>query len=306
MISDGVINGRDKMGFTGLDPYYTVGDFYGTTNTAKIPAAAHSLGSINLTPGGQNPKPEHGANPNCTANNASGSNAGDAGASLWDGDANGAALVAGCANWIPPTGFTGPSFPPTSKFTSTDYARIIAKDNLTEQDYMNLKDAAQTSGIYCVSNGGGFNCTDRGSAFTITGGSVQSLLIRTPALPNNVVVYFDFPSAGCDSTCSNHSLQWQESWAGCDANNPANTKTLTLVIRYGSVSFQAGTNVNGAVLAPEGQVEDRGGASVQGTVLAKSIIMRGSSGFSLSTCWVQNMPGPFLGVTPDTWIELDR
>jgi hypothetical protein len=78
------------------------------------------------------------------------------------------------------------------------------------------------------------------------------------------------------------------------------------VIRYGSVSFQAGTNVNGAVLAPEGQVEDRGGAAVQGTVLAKSIVMRGNSAFSLSTCWVQNMPGPFLGVTPDTWIELDR
>jgi hypothetical protein len=41
-------------------------------------------------------------------------------------------------------------------------------------------------------------------------------------------------------------------------------------------------------------------------VIAENIRVRGNATFSLDTCWVQNMPGPFLGATPVQWSEIDR
>jgi hypothetical protein len=289
VLTPGDITGREKLGFTGLDPFYSLADFYpGESASTPIPAAAHAVGSIYFIGGGRN-RQEHPPSPNCTANPR-----GDLGQSLWDGSGTGGPVATGCA------GQTG--MPPTSLFTEEDLQRIAPREGLSEQEYITLREAARSSGLYCSNTGGA-------SSQCMVGGVSQSLSSTIQdadlaGLPNNFVAYFDFPSDG-DPFDSDNTIKWKADVVPCSDSSSVNRSAI-LIVRNGSLSMENGSSLTGAVLIPEGGFDSAGSYQVHGIVNAKQIRMRGGASVQLSECWVRNMPGALLDVTPLHWSELDR
>lgn len=287
LVTKGDLTGREKIGFSGMDPYYVLNDFYPGKGSAPMPAAAHALGTISCIANcstGPNKKIEHPPSPNCNANPD-----GDTGQSLWDGDKNGTTVSSGCA------GQSG--FPPTAFFGAADLQRTTPQPNLTEQDYMNLRESAKTSGIYCYVDSCTFGGVGRTKPSVIQPGDVAGL-------PNTYVAYFDFPAGG-SVTSAARTIKWKAEVAPCN-DDPNLNKSLVLIVRNGSLSMQNGAFINGAVLVPEGTLDSEGGYDIHGTIIADKFIVRGNAEFSLSECWINNMPAPLLDITPTRWSEIDR
>ena len=70
--------------------------------------------------------------------------------------------------------------------------------------------------------------------------------------------------------------------------------------------MESNSVINGVLLLPEGNIDSQGSFDFIGTIIAKSVAMNGGGTFSLNQCWLDNMPGPFLDVTPTAWSEVDR
>ncbi|HEX2296565.1 MAG TPA: pilus assembly PilX N-terminal domain-containing protein [Actinomycetota bacterium] len=287
------ILGRTKLAFTGTDRYYTMYDVYpfpGQSTTVKIPAAAHSAGSIYTT---QNSRKgvEHPPNPNCTANPR-----GTAGQSLWDGSSTGGTVTAGCA------GQSG--YPPTSRFTLDDFYRIAGRSTmpqLTDAENAALKAMAQGSGIYCsMPVSGSPACTKNGATWnwgggTITGGPGSGDLLGLPA---NWVAYFEYP---VNTNPLAQDIKWNASTGTCEQGMSG-----VIVVRNGGVTLRGGGQVNGNVVAPEGVVDSAGGFTVTGSVIAREMRLRGTARFELTDCYVQNIPAPLMSVSAGRWSEVDR
>lgn len=302
MLTPGDVTGREKLGFTGLDPYYKVGDFWTTGFTAAqlaqpVPAAIHAVGHIFLKNLNQANNLEHrpGAPMNCTANKPGS----PVGQSMWDQSGDGGVISgAACAGWLgsPP----GP--PPTSLFTKPNLDRVTPKPSLSDQDYLTLRDAAKQTGLYCfVPTTGVPQCTRGGTAGgspVVTPGDVAT---PSPIPQNNFVAYFDFENALTPST---NLVSWTAPILGCNPTTPG--RSVVIIIRNGSMRLESGIFVNGAFIAPEGTVELQGGATLNGTVIAKRFQTNGNPTIQLNECWVNNMPGPFLDVAPFQWSEIDR
>ena len=290
MITEGSIRGREKLSFSGQDPYYFMQDVFpdgvtGRTPTEHVPAAAHALQGIYLKQNGTSP--EFPPAKNCTANGAGGQ-------SLWDSDgsAGSGTVNGGCS------GQTGN--PNSSKFTTTAMDKL-RPHKLTEQDHQVLKDAAKTTGIYCQI-GTTTSCTRMGqpmaSPATWQDGEVAPLFA---AGVNNFVVYFDF--VGGD-TLSN-SVKWHASVWGCNATNPDLNRSAVIVVRRGGLEFQQ-AQVNGAFIM-DGELKYSGNPTLNGPIISQSgFRITGNANFTLDPCWVKNMPGPFLTTTPAAWAEVDR
>jgi hypothetical protein len=287
LVSPGNVVGRDKIGFTGNDPWYKLGDFYpGLSTTTPIPAAVHAAGTV-FDKGSS----EHPPSPNCGANTR-----GTNGQSVWDGSGSGAPLSSGCPAW-------GPTFPPTARFTSTDLNRVSPRPSLSEQDYMTLREAAKTSGLYCTPSGGNFSCLRQGTATTITG-TVQPGDMGGLVNVGSFVAYFDFPSGGNPFSNSN-TVKFKAAIGPC-SDDPAANRGVVLIIRNGSLSMQSGAVVTGAIILPEGRFDSEGNFTTHGTIIAKEFWLRGGATFEMSECWIRNMPAPFLDVTTGRWNEVDR
>jgi hypothetical protein len=297
MVTPNKILGRDKITFTGTDPYYKVGDFWpdgpyppSITALTPIPSAAHAVGGIMLKQNNTNPEFENGPK-NCTAN-------GPNGQSLWDSDgwktlAAHSPITSGCV------GQTG--YPPNSYFTAEDLERV-QPHALDETDHRALKESAKSYGIYCSISGTTETCTKQGVPFAHSGnwqdGDVASLFA---AGTRNFIAYIEFTSG---SGLSN-SISWKASAWPC-SDDPAVNKSIVVVVRNGGLSLESGAMVNGALLLPDGEFKYSGGPTLNGTILAKRFTVSGNATFSLDECWVRNMPGPFTTVTPVHWSELDR
>jgi len=295
VVTPGDFNGREKIGFFGTDPYYTYEDFYGNGDTDKIPASAHAVGSIYYVSGGKNKK-EHPPSPNCTANRTTGANPGSVGQSMWDGSGTGGALTGVCA------GAMAAAPPPTTLFTETDRKRAAPRPQLEEKDYIALRAAAQTSGMYCVPSGANLSCTKQGGAAGTFGKTIQPADLA--GLPNNYIFYVDFASGG-DPTSVAQTLKWKASVGPC-SYDPATHRSVVLIIRNGSLSMENGSTLTGAVLLPEGAFDSSGNFTTHGTIIAEEFRIRGGAVFENSACWVDNMPGPFLDTTLTGWSEIDR
>lgn len=300
-VSGDVPRGRSKFEFSGTDPYYTLGDFWpALSSTTFVPAALHATGSINLNTGG-GPQYEHKTSPatatiNCTANGLNN------GQSQFDQSGQGGAILSG-----PPCAGQSLARPPTSLFTATDLNRVISQKNLTEQDYLALKQSAQRTGLYCfIPTTGAASCTRQGNpwAFNPTSGNVQDGDIA-PILSatKNFVAYFDYQDAS--KAMTSNEIKWKADVWPCD-NDPNLNKSVLLIVRQGSLSLESGMEINGAILAADGAVRARGNMQVNGTIISKSFDNSGQSTFSMDACWINNMPGPFLDVTPGKWAEVDR
>ena len=286
VITPGDVYGREKMNFSGCDPYYKLNDFWpGMSTTQCVPTSIHALGSIYLKAGGG--QREHPPVLNCTANNLRGAT----GQSQFDESGDGGTIAAGA----PCAGQTL-ARPADSKFTQTDMARVVKRTGFSDQEYLTLKDAAKQSGIYCYfPTAGGSQCTKNGQ--TVTGyGSVAGL-------PNNFVAYFEYQDAS--KALTTNQVLWNNSWWGCN-DDPSLSKSVVIIVRNGGLRIESGVQNNGALLLPEGNFTDMGNHRWNGTIISKNYYSRGTAQKSVDSCWVNNMPGPFLDIVPSTWSELDR
>lgn len=301
MITEGVIKRRDDMGFSGTDPYYTLAAFYGPGNstTTKIPAAAHALGQITYGPNSS--LLEHrlpGFEPNCEANR--GTTPLLTQQSLWDGSGTAKleSLTTGCSEWS--------TRPPTAKFDAEALTRVAPQPNLTERDYQGLADAAKANGIYCEpAPANKLRCVKQGVPYSPD--INMTLENNNPiftGLPNNYVAYFDFPTTG-DQFGTAKTITWKRSVSPC-SNDPDLHRSAVIVVRNGSISMEGGTHVVGALLLPEGQFTNKGSFTLEGTIIAQRLDIRGGATFTMTECWVKNLPGPFLSAVPVSWSEIDR
>jgi hypothetical protein len=293
MISETTITDRGKDQFSGNDSYYKIQDFFpgvtGRNLTDPVPAAAHALTGIYLK---KSSDPEFPPTSNCSANN------GDS-QSLWDSDGSGGsgAISSGCS------GQTG--WPSTSKFTTAQLT-ALGSPTMSDQDYQAIKDAAQTSGIYCsfpgVGGTGGTTCTRQGvSIGSAWAQGIQDLIASGTF---NVAAYFEYRAG----TPAQNNLAWSGSVWGCNSN-PFLTKSIVAIVRNGGIDDggAAGQFINGAFIL-DGDFNATGGFTFNGTMISKGTISFGSSSenIGMDPCWVQNTPGPFFKVTPGQWSEVDR
>ena len=288
VVTPGNMTNRDKIGFTGEDPYYTLGDFYpGLSTTTPIPTAIHAVGNVTIK--NQN---EHPPSPNCTANERA-----NPAQAVWDGSGTGTTLTSGCAGW-------GPDFPPTSRFTTADLARVTPRPALTEEDYNALKQVAKSSGYYCVQAGNNLSCSRQGGPFTTVSSTIENTHLGPLLSQPTFVAYFDYPAGG-DPFGNSQEMKWHANVAPC-SDDPATNRQAIVIVRNGSVHANAGSELTGALIIPEGGFDSNGNAVTHGTIIAKDMWIRGTMTFEMSECWVRNLPAPWLTVNPTRWAEVDR
>ena len=317
LITQGTIERRDFCPQSGTDPYYTRAMFHGATAPdTPIPAAAHALGQITYGPGGQ-PKQEHraGFEPNCEANDR-----GTLGQSLWDGSGTAVLTsIAGCPVGQPQwggsaapsdsalPGVAADQRPPNSLFDDAAMKAVAKQPTLEKRDYDTLKEAAKTQGLYCKTSAvsGKLDCIKQNVSLGNSNDTVINA--NSPFVTGHRNVYVAFFDLGGSVS----SVTWKEGVEPC-SDNPETNRSIVLVVKNGDITFSGGSSepVTGAVLAPEGTVATEGSSRIIGTVIAKTISGSGGGGtepnFSLTGCWVRNLPGPFLDVTPIQWSEVDR
>lgn len=301
MLAKVSVTDRENLYFHGIDNYYLMRDFYpdgvsGPEEDDPAKASVHAAGTIYLK---NSSSPQFAAaTKNCQAEKQP-----NDGQSLWDSD--GSSGTGAITETCPPQ--TG--YPLTSRFT-IDMLETIAQPVLSEADYQVLRDAAKTQGVYCSFNGSG--PSDGKGDTCIKQGQTQAgidyktyinqvLLSGT----NNIIAYFDFRSG---TPTQNNIGRLGEVW-GCDAANPANTKSLVAVVRNGGIDYAgaSGDRINGALImdgdwAGNGSFLLNGSLIVNGTVYFHS----SSQNFTLDECWVDNMPGSFMTANTGKWTEVDR
>lgn len=304
LISRTVITGREKIAFVGNDPYYKKGTFWPGIDAARAnepkPAAAHALGPIYLKSDNQTNQVEHkpGFPLNCTANGG----AGTAGQSQWDqsGDGGLIATVTPCA-----AGQGAP--PPTSKFTPDDIARVTPNPRLTDQDYFALRETARRTGLYCLFKANGTEeCKRAGVAWTPNGTVNQAdvdVVTNAPNSNRTFVAYFEYENAA--NRLTSNLVHFKAGVSPC-SENPALNKFMVLVVRNGSFQTEGSALVNGFFMVPEGVYSHQGTATINGTIIAERFQNLGNGSFQLDECWLNNMPGPFLDISPSGWQEIDR
>lgn len=293
------IEGREACGFSETNPFYTLDRFWsGQSATTPIPASVHSVGTIYLKKSGEgtgrvrdteHPPPDR----NCDANPK-----GTAGQSMWDQSGRGGTITQpACAGWS-----YGP--PPDSKFSLAELEAVAPKPNLSDQDYLVLRDSAKQTGLYCLFRADGTkSCTQAGQTWTY-GGNIQTtdvdpVIAKTP----NFVAYFEYENPNAAFTTN--EIQWKAEVKPCSTSSTQQNYSSVIVVRNGSLKIES-PFVNGAVFLPEGAFRTSGSFNVNGTVIARRFENFGNGTYSLDPCWVENMPGPFLDVKLDRFMEIDR
>lgn len=315
------VEGREKMSFSGTDPYYTLNDFWpGLSDGTHMPASVHSLGKIFLKKLNQENSLEHPPTLNCTANQAGGTK----GQSMWDQSSGGGTISAACTApnaWpgsstgtdVPPGPAAG-EFPPTSFLSPAVFDEVVPQPALSDQDYLALKASAQSSGLYCfVPASGTKQCSRLGASWPnqdgTTGTAVSVSSTDTAAVTSSspsFVTFIEFEDETKAMTGNQLVFETGANVWPC-SDNLEQHRSVVIVVRNGSYGLGTGNvQLNGLLVAPEGEVRLRGGHEFQGTIIAKSANLQGDAVFRNQPCWVRNMPGPFLSVTPAGWAEVDR
>lgn len=304
------VQGRNGVDFEGIDPYYTYEDVFpgGVVcpdlsvcgPTKHVPAAVHAAGTLVFTNNAiefSTGVPNGGVPPtNCRANKSNSSTQ-----SLWDSDGSSAAgtLTAGCTGQI--------GRPVHNRFTTADLTRLITK--VTEDDYEAMKSNAKANGIYCSLPGFGgtglAQCQVRGIS---TGSDFQNgpETLRAAGV-KNYIAYFEYRSGtAAQNSGGTRGVPWNDSVGPC-SNDPAVHESVTIVIRKGGISVNGGSTNNGAIIM-DGSFENANGTGFwNGPVISNSRIdATGNFDFTLNSCWIDNMGGAFIKVTPTQWFEVDR
>lgn len=307
LVTPGNVTGREKLSLKGVDPYYTMADFYGDSYPElPIPTAVHAMGTItcisdcNSAGTGAGKKQVHPPALNCGANGTD--DGAPAWQSMWDGSGLGGAITSDCpARQV--AGLYGDRLPPTSLFDSAALLRVTPRPTLTEDDFERLKQAAKDFGLYCTNIGSSY-CTVRGQPVTYTT-NISTADLQTWDL-KRFVAYFDYEPPA--SPNQRQTLTWNASVSPCSTTDPSADRSVVLVVRNGDMSTQgagAGEAV-GAFLVPEGLIDAAGSITLHGTMIADGFQVRGTGNFKNSVCWVTNMPSSFLDFTATHWSEVDR
>jgi hypothetical protein len=80
---------------------------------------------------------------------------------------------------------------------------------------------------------------------------------------------------------------------------------MVVVAKNGSVDLSGNVMINGAIIA-DGYFDYSGTPTINGTVWASEFRATGTANFQLDACWVRNLPGLYLSITPTQWSEIDR
>ena len=317
LFTPGTVVGREKAGFIGLDPYYSVGDFPdwdsmpASTRALPVPAAVHAGSSIALKTVATSNTLEHPTSSiilgetryyNCDANDLRGT----AKQSQWDqsGPGYGGPIPSNVScGWASPPGGPPSALPPTSLMS--DFSRVAPTPDLTAEDYAALKATAQSEGLWC-SISTTTTCRRSGNPWPYNG-TVQSADVTgaNPAIPNTFVAYFEFGTLS-----SQNVVKWRLDWGPC-TDDPATSKQVIIIVRRGHLDISGGGVggagvVHGAAIVPEGDVEESGGMTFEGTIIAQNFRNRGNSKFRMNECSVRNLPSPWIDFTPRSWLEADR
>jgi len=307
MVSETSILNRSNIAFDGDDSYYRVEDFFsavsGLSLGSPVPAAAHAAGYIQT----RNAVYEFGtATKNCTANGTT--DGAPADQSLWDSDGSSGSgtITSGCS--VPTT------YPHSSKFTSEQLSRF-ARPELSAEDHQVLKEAAKVYGVYCSYPGFPPIVGDVQGSFCYKENVSQGLATdHAPMIEdvatrrNSFVTYIEYRGGNV----ANNNITAPFTVWGCDDTDPAPPNTnqsVVVIVRNGGVSYTgaAGQMVNGAFII-DGDWQVVGGYRFNGTIISGGNVHIHSSSqeFTMDSCWVENMPGPFLQTVPGHWSEIDR
>lgn len=296
LVVNSTVQGRNKIDMQGADFFYTKSDFYptltGATAAQAMPASIHTTDKIYVSGGRQ----EHPPSCNTGADKVGTD-------STWDGSSTGSTITT-CG--VSP-------FPPTSKFTASDFSRVVgsgAPPRLSPDDHLFFREVARERGIYCsVTVGTSASCSRRGSTpapnVTATTGGVVTVpttaITAAPSMcattPCFIVSYIEFVG-GNPLT---NTVNWNAA-----TPNTCTQGMVVLIIKNGSISFGGGARYSGAIFAEDGRVRTVGGPYIEGSVTAKGYELRGNPTYAMTNCWLQNLPGPFIKVTALRWSESDR
>lgn len=191
----------------------------------------------------------------------------------YDQDAQGGPVGSPCT---PPGG--------TSMFTQADldsYGRA-----LTQSELERLRTQAKSQGNYWT--------------------SATSWTPPNPATSRSAVIFFDV-GPNDTVTIQNELDGW--TWDGSCASTP---RTLIIVVNNSSVG-SGGLTVNangylaGALFVQRGQLKFNGTVTFTGTLYADSIQQwNGNATSQLTSCFLANLPGSLMDVTPTRFREVDR
>ena len=324
MVASGNVLGREKLTFSGIDPYYEMSDFYPTrvcpTGTPpdtrpqcvpqgnldsaadNIPAAVHATGTITFAQGGADTE-EHPPSPNCDADRGAPSS----NQSAWDGsgsgidstDSGGVTTVGWDLTCSMPA--NGVDRPPSTRFTEVERANLSSQPGLSADDHLFFRDSARNEGIYCrISATGTESCTLKGVSRSF-GGVIGDNDITT--LTKGFVAFIEYE--GGDAFSNSNTITWNASTARC-STNPTDPYSIILIVKNGSLRMGSGSSLTGAVFVEDGQVDSVGNYTIEGTVITDTFHIRGTANFLLTECWLRNIPGPFLTITSLRWSEVDR
>ena len=181
---------------------------------------------------------------------------------------------------------SSPCAPPgnTSLFTQADldgYGR-----GLTQSELERLRTQAKSQGNYWT--------------------SATSWTAPNPATSRSAVIFFDVgPNATV--TIQNELDGW--AWDGSCASTP---RTLIVVVNNSSVgsgglTINANGSLAGALFVQRGQLKFNGTITWTGTLFADSIQQwNGNATSQLTSCFLANLPGGMMDITPTRFREVDR
>jgi hypothetical protein len=129
--------------------------------------------------------------------------------------------------------------------------------------------------------------------------------INANPLPNtSYVAYFEY-APGADPFSSLRTVKWNAPVSPC-SDDPALNSSAVIVVRNGSLELRSNNTMYGNVVVPEGAVDVAGGYTINGSVLANDLRLRGSGTFRLDACGQRNSPAASMNVSGGRWSEVDR
>lgn len=197
----------------------------------------------------------------------------------FDADALGADLSGGAyaACYRPPL-FT------TSLFTTADLTRIAPNPKgLTESQYAALRARAQSQGQLHV--------------------GTTSFTAPDPAVYPNAVMYFDLTGT------SNKKVSIQSELNAYGSTYCGSRSVIIVVRGPADLDVTSQANITGSIFVPDSgsSVKLAGGSALTGTLWADDVEKTtGNSDIAMQSCWLSNLPGGLLDVTPTRFRQVDR
>lgn len=279
LFSTGCIFKRSKITFVGNDPVYGIpaaahSEQYITDSQAAGSACAATDDKNIHAPSGSTAKP-------CNTNYP------------YDQDRQGGPLAGtSCLG-------DGGAYPQTSKIDSLAAQYGFQSEGLTAPQLDQLRTAAKGQGFYFT------NTTAIPAVLT---GASTSLAHPNP------VLFYDLQGGAVGELVDLNDLS--ESTYGRATSLAATSASCTgrsviVVVVNGNVKLNSNQTLVGSVFAmgpaPYGEVRKANGTSrLIGTMYAKSLDLTGTADVNLDDCFLQNLPGQLLNVTPTTFREVDR